>query len=207
MDAARLTPKGKATRRAFQESARRVFARDGYINARLADIAEEAGKSMASFYNYYESKEALLADIAADFDEQAQQRVAEPFRRGLPPEEALREAIAQFWYHYRERMPEMVGVFHASIVDPTFAEWWRAIHTNGVRTISRGIVEAQTRGFAPGLDPVIAASALSSMIEHFCYVWHFQGGQMTDVELSDDHAIETLWTLWRHAIYWRGDDS
>lgn len=203
-----VTPKGKATRRSFQEAARRVFARDGYINARLSDIADEAGKSMASFYNYYESKEALLADIAADFDEQIQERVAEAFRRGLPPEEALREAISLFWHYYRERMPEMVGVFHASIVDRTFAQWWREIHNNGVRTVARGIEAAQAHGYAPGLDPLIAASALSSMVEHFCYVWHFQGGEMTDaVELDDDHAVETLWTLWRHAVYWREPGS
>jgi AcrR family transcriptional regulator len=197
------TAKGRATRRAFQEAARVVFARDGYVNARLADIADVAGKSVASFYNYYDSKEELLADIASDFDEELQSAVAEPFRRGLPVEQALRQSIADFWYHYRRRLPEVVGIFHASIVDPVFAERWRQIRTNGTTTIARGIRAAQAEGYAPGVEPLIAASALSGMMEHFCYVWQAQGGDAIDVELTDELALDTLWTIWTHAIYWK----
>lgn len=179
-----------------------MFARDGYVKARLSDIADAAGKSVASFYNYYDSKEELLVDIASDFDEELQRSVAAPFRRGLPVEDALRESIADFWHHYRRRLPEVVGIFHASIVDPVFAERWRQIRTNGTLTIARGIRAAQAEGFAPGLDPLIAASALSGMMEHFCYVWQAQGGDALDIELADDVAVDTLWTLWTHAIYW-----
>ncbi len=197
------TAKGRATRKAFQDAARRVFERDGYLNARLADIADEAGKSMASFYNYFESKEALLTDLATDFDTELQAKVAEPFERGLAPQEALREAIRAFYRHYRTRLPDVVGIFQASMVDPKFAADWREIRTNGVRTISIGIRRAQRNGWAPGLDPMLAASALSSMLEHFCWVWVAQGGDAIDIELDEDHAVDTLWKLWVHAIYWR----
>lgn len=179
-----------------------MFARDGYINARLVDIADEAGKSMASFYNYYESKEAILVDIASDFDTELQALVAEPFRRGLPEQDALREAITGFWRHYQRRLPEVVGIFHASMVDPDFAERWRDIRSNGIRTIAHGIRRAQAAGFAVGLDPLVAASALSSMIEHFCYVWLAQGGDAVDADVGEDIAVDTLWSLWSHAIYW-----
>jgi AcrR family transcriptional regulator len=196
------TAKGRATRSAFQDAARRVIARDGYLNARLTDIAVEAGRSVASFYNYFDSKEALLADLAADFNEELQELVAAPYRKGIPPVEALREAIGAFWHHYRQRLPEIVGVFEASMIDPDFAATWQQIRTDGVRTIAVGIRQAQAQGFAPGLDPDLAASALSSMIEHFCYVWQSQGGDVPSVALTDDHAIDTLWTLWSHAIFW-----
>ena len=200
------TRKGRATRHSFQEAARRVFERDGYLNARLSDIADEAGKSMASFYNYFESKEALLADLAADFDAELQARVAEAFRHERPPEAALRDAIAAFYRHYQRRLPEAIGIFQASMVNPTFAAQWREIRTNGVRTIAVGIRRAQAHGFAPGLDPLLAASALSSMIEHFCWVWMAGEGDATGVDHAaaefDDHAIDTLWQLWSHAVYW-----
>lgn len=201
------TARGRATRRAFRDAARRVFARDGYINARLSDIAEEAGRSMASFYNYYDSKEAVLADIASDFDAELQALASEPFRRGLPTDEALREAITGFWRHYRRRLPEVVGIFHASLVEVQFARRWHEIRTNGVETIAHGIRRAQADGYAPGLDPLIAASALSSMMEHFCYVWLAQGGDAVEVEMSERAAVETLWTLWTHAVYWTDDDD
>lgn len=200
------TRKGRATRHSFQEAARRVFARDGYLNARLSDIADEAGKSMASFYNYFESKEALLAELAADFDAELQAQVAEPFRHENPPQVALRDAIAAFYHHYKRRLPEAIGIFQASMVNPTFAEQWRGIRTNGVRTIAVGIRRAQADGFAPTLDPMLAASALSSMIEHFCWVWMAGSGDDTGIDVDapgfDEHAIDTLWQLWSHAVYW-----
>lgn len=202
-----MTAKGRATRLAFREAGRRVFGRDGYLNARLTDIAEEAGKSVASFYNYYDGKEELLADLAANFGDELQELVAAPYRRGAPAPEALREAIAAFWYQYQRRLPEIVSVFQASMIDPVFAATWQQIRADGVRTIAAGIRRAQADGFCPGLDAHLAASALSSMIEHFCYVWQVQGGDVADVEFSDDHAVETIWTLWSHAIYWTAAEA
>ena len=85
---------------------------------------------------------------------------------------------------------------------PDVRGWWRAIHTNRVRTISRH--RRARHVVSPRPRPVIAASALSSMIEHFCYVWHFQGPDDRR-RTSDDHAIETLWTLWARDLLARDD--
>jgi AcrR family transcriptional regulator len=199
------TAKGRATRRAFQDAARRVFARDGYLSARIDDIAEEAQKSPGTFYLYFHNKEDLLASLAVDFDAELQEEVAELYRNGLDPQVALRHAISAFWHHHRRKLPEIVSILQASMVDPAFAAIWHRVRANGVRSVARGIRFAQAEGFCPGLDPDVAASALSAMIEYFCYVWQVTGGE-TDAELSDDHAIDTLWALWSHAIYWTEDD-
>jgi AcrR family transcriptional regulator len=195
------TAKGRATRQAFQDAARRVFARDGYLSARIEDIAEEAGKSQATFYLYFDNKEQLLESLAVDFDAELQREVAALYRGGLPPGEALRQAISAFWHHHRRKLPEIVGILQASMVDPTFAAIWQRIRAKGVRSIALGIRYSQDRGFCPGLDPDVAASALSAMIEYFCYVWQATGGE-TDIVLTDDRAVETLWQIWSHAIYW-----
>jgi AcrR family transcriptional regulator len=199
------TAKGRATRQAFLDAARRVVVRSGYLNARLSDIADEAGKSMASFYNYFDSKEALLAELAKDFDAELQALVAEPFRQGLPAIDALREAIRLFYRHYQRRMPEIVGIVQASMIDESFAKEWRQIRTNGVHTLARFVRNAQRDGWAPGLHPELAASALSSMLEHFCWVWIAHDGDAIEIELSEDDAVDTLWTLMAHAVYWRPD--
>lgn len=54
------TPKGRRTWQQLLEAARAVFARDGYVNARMADIAEEAGLSMGALYRYFENKESVF---------------------------------------------------------------------------------------------------------------------------------------------------
>lgn len=45
----RATRKSRENDEAFREAARTVFARDGYLNAKISDIAAKAGKSVASF--------------------------------------------------------------------------------------------------------------------------------------------------------------
>src|SRR3954469_414179 len=45
------------------EAATRVFARDGVPKAKMADIAAEAGISVSSIYDYYQSKEDLAYEI------------------------------------------------------------------------------------------------------------------------------------------------
>jgi AcrR family transcriptional regulator len=196
------TAKGRATRRAFQDAARRVFARDGYLSARIDDIAAEAGKSAGAFYLYFANKEELLASLFVDYDAELQAEVAELFRSGLPPKQALRGSIAAHWHHHRRKLPEIISMLQASMVNPDFAAMWQRLRANGVRSVALGIRHAQKEGFCPSLDPDIAASALAAMIEYFCYVWQATEGD-TDVELTDGDAIDTLYTLWSHAIYWR----
>ncbi|WP_227981949.1 TetR/AcrR family transcriptional regulator [Nocardia spumae] len=195
------TARGRATREAFREGARRVFTRDGYLNARLSDIAAEADRSPALLYQHYDGKEALLAELAEDFSEKLQAKIAEPYRSGLTPIAALREAIRLFWLHYREHLAEVIGISQAAMIDPAFAARWREIHRSATELIARDIRAAQSAGYCPGLHPEIAASALTAMIEQFCLTWQYQNDD-PHIELTDETAVETLWQLWGHAVYW-----
>jgi hypothetical protein len=48
------------TRTALVAAARRVFERDGYIDARLTDIPREANCSTGTLYTYFAGKEAIF---------------------------------------------------------------------------------------------------------------------------------------------------
>ena len=62
-----LTPKGRQTRHAIEQAARKLFAERGFHGTTLADITSAAGKSPAVFYRYYTDKEDLLAALAESF--------------------------------------------------------------------------------------------------------------------------------------------
>ena len=195
------TRKGRQTDEAFREAARLVFARDGYLNAKISDISAAAGRSVASFYNYYDTKADLLIALAEEFHAEATQLAVLPYRAG---EEALREAVAGFWRTYAKRRGELIGIFQAAMIEGRFRDRWLELRGEAITRIATAIRAAQSDGYCPGVDPVLTASALAAMLEHFCYIWLGQGGEK-DVPFDDQRALDALATIWVKAIYWRGD--
>ena len=202
----KATRKGQRTDEAFRAAARLVFARDGYLNAKISDIAAAAGRSVASFYNYYDTKADLLIALAEEFHSEATQLAVLPYRAGLAREEALREAVAGFWRTYAERRGEMIGIFQAAMIEGRFRDRWLELRGEAVTRIAAEIRAAQSDGYCPGVDPVLTASALSAMLEHFCYIWLGQGGEK-GIPFDPGLALDALATIWVKAVYWRDADS
>jgi AcrR family transcriptional regulator len=200
--AGKATRKGRETDEAFRDAARIVFARDGYFNAKISDIAAAAGRSVASFYNYYDTKADLLIALAEEFHAEATAMAVLPYRAGLSREDALREAVAGFWRTYGKRRGELIGIFQAAMIEGQFRDRWLEIRGEAVARIAAEIRRAQSEGYCPGLDPVLTASALSAMLEHFCYIWLGQGGEK-DVPFDDERALDALATVWMKSVYWR----
>src|SRR5579862_2369759 len=62
----RRSSRGAQTRQRLVEAAKEVFERDGFLSARITDIAKTAGTSHGSFYSYFESKEQIFREVAAE---------------------------------------------------------------------------------------------------------------------------------------------
>src|SRR6476619_6617165 len=54
--------KGAETRARLVEAAEQIFAEHGFLDARIADIAERAQLSHGSFYHYFDSKEQIFRE-------------------------------------------------------------------------------------------------------------------------------------------------
>jgi AcrR family transcriptional regulator len=196
--------KGERTQRAFLDAAEAEFAERGYLSTKVEDIARSAGKSPASFYNYFVDKAEVLTVLAQEFQEDTQTRISAPYKAGSTHREAIWQAIQIFWETYSQRLGALSGVFQASMVDEAFLESWRQIRGTALQFIRRGIEQAQADGYCPGVDPALTASALSSMLEHFCYVWFVQGGDGgRRKKVTTRQAVDTLASVWYHAVYWR----
>src|SRR5262245_29545982 len=61
-------------REAILRAAIRVFANHGYFNAKVADVASEAGVADGTVYLYFKSKEEILHSI---FDRKMEDAIAE----------------------------------------------------------------------------------------------------------------------------------
>ena len=115
------TVRGRQTQAAIDAAARAVIARKGFLATTISDIAAEAGKSTASFYNYYDSKESMVREWVQRFLDEASDR-ARGRQAWHDQPRAIHEAAAAYWYTYRSRLAEIVSVTQMAMVNDDFAE-------------------------------------------------------------------------------------
>ena len=191
------TRRGRMTQAAIDDAARRVIARKGILAATVADIATEAGKSTASFYNYYDSKESMIREWALRFQDEVNERAKPVTRHGISDRGRVREAAAAHWHTYRHRLAEMISVSQLAMVNPDFAEHWDELCSVPIGFITEMIIRAQRDGYCTSDDPALLAQAIVSMLNQFCYQQLSGDGPAPD----DQACIATLANIFYRAIY------
>ena len=197
------TQKGQRTEAAFLDAARQVFAEKGYFNAKIADIAQVAGKSPGSFYNYYENKEELLEALLKEFTHEIVSGAQ--LSQSADPLDNIRGTVRAYVSTYRKYLAEMIGLFQMSMTDPTYQQRWRENRSGGIRGVLAVNRAAEKAGYKIGLDPETLASGIVSMLESFCWTWLAAGGD-TGVHVPDDEtAIETLSAMWYRTVFFESN--
>ncbi len=194
-------PRARRSALALREAARQVIARDGFAAARVADIAQQAGRGIGTFYSHFAGKEALLEALAEDFRSELAARIQPPAEGDNDPVAHLHGTVRAFWETYTAHRPIAMALFQAALTDARFAAIWRRIRADGVRVSAARIRAAQALGHCPGLDPDRAATALCAMVEFACFEW--SGGLHTAPIEDDQLVLRTLTDLMTHAIGWR----
>ncbi len=194
------TVRGRQTQAAIDEAARTVIARKGILATTVADIATEAGRSTASFYNYYDSKEAMVAQWAMRFRTEAQERVSSLMAESPPPKnkQRARDIATAHWLTWRHQLAEMISVSQMAMINAEFAEFWNQICSEPIDFLTTTIKRAQRDGFSPGNDPHLMATAIVSMMNQFAYNQLSQGNA---ANVDDAACIDTLAGICYRAIY------
>src|SRR6266508_532355 len=65
-----LTAQGLERKQQLFDAAAQLFAEQGYASTRVVDIVDAAGVAKGLFYWYFENKEALFRELAADIRHQ-----------------------------------------------------------------------------------------------------------------------------------------
>ncbi|WP_234821506.1 TetR/AcrR family transcriptional regulator [Mycolicibacter virginiensis] len=163
------THRGRRTQAAIDSAARAVIARKGVLAATIADIAAEAGRSAASFYNYYDSKEAMVAEWALRFRDEAAERASSVVRHGLTNRERIEQATAAHWHTYRNRLAEMVGVSQLAMVNDDFARYWAEICAVPVGHITETVKRLATPRDDGGPDDASCIRTLANVFYRAIY--------------------------------------
>ena len=201
MPAGSLTAKGRQTRQAIEQAARKLFAERGFHGTTLADITSAAGKSPAVFYRYFADKEDLLAALAESFLHEV---VAPP---GLslelpdsPDDDAFfTSVVTGYWNMFKQNIGIMIAVSQLAATQRRFALVQNEFRRFGMDIVAASVRRAQEQGYATELNPQHIAAAIALLFENFTSV--FVGPSSLGLKISDKDAIATLSTVWKKTLY------
>lgn len=192
--------KGVATRARLLAAAKEIFEEDGFLDARISDIAERAGLSHGSFYHYFESKEEVFREVADAVEESLREPmdtiILNPDST-LSPLERITEGIRVHMDNYR-REARIMGVIEMMA---RYDGHMRQVRSERRRRSAEQVVVAirqlQTHGMAdPDIDPHVAADVLGSMTARFPEMWFVEG----QVEVDFDRGVEQLTRIFTNAL-------
>jgi AcrR family transcriptional regulator len=207
MPATPTTPKGIRTRKHILDGARRVFARDGFVRARMLDVAQESELSLGAVYRYFENKERLFEALIADIHEELYVASrASHARFASEPFAALLEANFGYLAHYRANRDVMRTLIEAANVDKFFRDiWWKMRARHAERFVvalrdSYGVEQVD------GADVAIAADAVACMVEQSAYVWYAHEDLHGD-DVPVGEAAQIVTRAWYRVFFGTGADG
>lgn len=199
------TPKGRRTRDHLVNAGRTVFARDGYVDARMSDVAEEADISMGGLYRYFANKEDLFAQVIADIHEQLYQAstaTAHDFK--TEPYEALVEANRGYLRLYNEQRDVMRAFIQAAHVEERFRDFWWQMRNRHIDRFTAALKTVHGITEVNGVDAALAAESAACMVEQAAYVWYAQH-QLHGSEVDLDEAARTVGHSWYRTFFAAAD--
>ena len=195
-----VTARGIRTRAGLIAAARVVFEREGYLDARLADISKEAGVSSGSFYTYFVGKKEVFAAVV----EVAQQDLVNPSMGWIGDEvdvHAVVEARIRAYLHAYRRNARLLALLEqVAHVDPNFRELERRRDEKFYEHNARAIADLQDRDLADkALIPLLTSKALSAMVGRVAYTY-FAEPPSEQRSLTFDQLAECLARTWTNAL-------
>ena len=196
-------------RQALLAAARRVFERDGFVTARITDIADEAGLAHGSFYSHFRSKEDALAAVLGEVGEEmlhpgpslagtaGGQGDLGDLGGAADPVAVIHAANVAYLEAYRRNARLMALLEQVATVDERFAALRLERSEAFLARNARAIRRLQQAGLAdPDLDPDLASLALSTMVSRSAYAVFAVGRQPVSVA----ELAATLTRLWANAL-------
>jgi len=180
-------------RRQILAAAVKVFADRGFHEARVGDIAEEAGIAYGLVYHYFDSKEELLETIFRTTWSEMLARVEEVEAAGVRAPEAVRQVTALLLRTWR-RDPDLVRVLVREVTRNQHVQQEIEEITSAMQALERIVRRGQETGeFREDLDPRLAAVVFYGALEEVLSSWVL--GQLPDRDADIAKAEQNVVAL------------
>ena len=196
-----LTSKGRQTRQAIEQAARKLFAERGFHGTTLADITSAAGKSPAVFYRYFADKEDLLAALAESFlhDVVAPSGLSVHLPDSPDDYAFFTSVVTGYWNIFKQNIGIMIAVAQLATTQQRFAAVQNEFRRFGMDIVAASVRRAQEQGYGAELNPQHTAAAIALLFENFTTV--IVGKSDLGVTIGDEDAIAMLSRIWKKTLY------
>jgi AcrR family transcriptional regulator len=178
----KLTAQGQERKDQLLECAARLFSERGYADTRVIDIVHEAGVAKGLFYWYFENKEQLFRELAADIRQRLRRAQGTAVDLDADPLTRIYQGTAASVRFMSEHAP-FFALLEVESADRQFVDVLRGgteVHVTDVAAlIAEGIDAGQIRED----DPVLLARGVVGIVGVYS---HFHRTGRTDA------AIEVL---------------
>ena len=181
---ATMTPRQRDRRNRLIDAALAMLATEDYERIQVKDVAESAGVSLGTLYNYFYSKERLFAEALVRWADSLPTNIRQRPLRHAGPADQLKEAVHRALRAF-ERRPQMARLVHVLEMSPdAFAG--ELLHRMDLAT-----ADAYMQALS-AVDPTVARKALNLINAVFSVqLREWSRGRITMRELHDrlDEAI------------------
>lgn len=189
------TDRGRRTREELIDAARGVFEERGYLRTRISDIAGRAGVAHGSFYNYFDSKEAVFLAVM-DRVNTSLFESAVVVSDATEPVARIEQSMRQYLRAWTQNAAIMGVIQEVAMINPDVHRHRQVTIDEFRSRIERGISRMQRSGRADdAISPRYGAQCFSIMISNFCYEWLVHGGAY-----EEDEVVRTFTTIWTRSI-------
>lgn len=177
-------------------AARRVFERDGYLDARIVGITTEAGVATGSFYTHFDGKPAIFAAVMAEVHEETLHPQLEYAAAADDPVAVIEAANRAYLKAYRRNAKLMGLMDQVALIDDDFRRLRLARADAFARRNAKSIRRLQAEGLAdPDLDPLLAAHAINGMVSRAASLVFVHGAR-----IPFESLVRTVTRLWANAL-------
>ncbi|HEY0733745.1 MAG TPA: TetR/AcrR family transcriptional regulator [Herpetosiphonaceae bacterium] len=181
--------RGEARRARLLQAAARIFGQCGYHATKVSTIVADAGVTQPTFYFYFDSKEAVFAELVDAFRQRFRELILEGWldRDSSPAdmEARTRQNIGAI-FQFLAADPNMtrIGLLQAPDAD--------SIKQELVDLFARKLGDNQAAGFIrPEIDVAVIAEAIGGMVERLT-VRYLLSGERDPQALAEIVANFTL---------------
>jgi AcrR family transcriptional regulator len=173
-------------------AAAEIFARQGYDQTTMQDLAGSMGLATGALYHYFGSKEQLLMCICDQLVEPLLARARELMLGDQPADERL-QVLVRLWVEnvveYRDHM--LVFQQERHVIES--GDQWQSVRESR-KTFERLVQHALDEVHAPdvsGLDRRLALGALLGMVNHTA-AWYQPRGRLSPDDVADGYLTLLL---------------